>query len=88
MRPDLFLLQRVVGVALGEEMLEEAHILKTEQGDLAMRLLAQYQYAVFCLSVLSTDLMSDLGQRRVLALEARLDAVPACWAILLTLDTA
>lgn len=37
-RPDILLLERVVRVAVRQEMLEEAHVLKTEQGDLVMRL--------------------------------------------------
>jgi hypothetical protein len=37
-RPNLFLFQGVVGVALRQEMLKEAHVLKTEQRDLVVRL--------------------------------------------------
>jgi hypothetical protein len=36
--PHLFLLQGMMGVALGQEVLEEAHILETEERDLMMRL--------------------------------------------------
>lgn len=36
--PNLFLLQWVMWIALGEEVLEEAHILQTEYGDLVVRL--------------------------------------------------
>lgn len=39
MRPDVLLLQRVMGIALCQEVLEEAHVLKSEEGDLMMRLL-------------------------------------------------
>lgn len=37
-RPNVLLVQGMVGVALCEEMLEEAHVLKAEEGNLVMRL--------------------------------------------------
>jgi hypothetical protein len=36
--PNFFLLQWVMWVTLGEKVLEEAHILQTEYGDLVVRL--------------------------------------------------
>lgn len=42
--PDLFLLKGMVRVAVRQEMLEEAHVLETEKGDLVMRLLRASQF--------------------------------------------
>lgn len=39
MGPNLLLLQRMVGVALGEEVLEESHVLQAEERNLMVRLL-------------------------------------------------
>jgi hypothetical protein len=66
--PDRLLLEGMMRVTLGKEVLEEAHILETKQGDLMMRL------------------VSDLRQRGILALQARLDTVPTSWVCLLTLE--
>lgn len=59
--------QRDAGVAPGQEVLEEAHVLQAEERDLVVRL------------------VGDLRECRVLALEPRLDAVPARGLRLLTL---
>lgn len=36
--PNILLLQRMVRIALGEEVLKEAHVLQAEEGNLMVRL--------------------------------------------------
>lgn len=78
MRPDAIVSKWVVGIAFQQEVLEEAHVLKTKQGDLMLRLKTdsqQYGQGLCCAG--NTYLMGDLGNGRILAIESCLDAVSA-----------
>lgn len=86
MSPNIFLLQRMMRIALSQKMLKEAHILKTKQRNLVMWLqhfissiptwLSTYKY-----------LMCNLRRRRILALQSRLCTMSTRRTSLLTLDT-
>lgn len=93
MGPDLLLLQRMVGVALGQKVLETSHILQAEEGYLVVRLLhvsAQFAMPATCRmnrrSPLETYLMGNLGRGGIFALQACLKTVAAGWMCLLALQ--
>ena len=64
MGPDTLIPQRMLGVALEEKMLEEAHVLQTKEGDLVLWLVPGQ-----CLGLLiaagPTYLVVDLRQCRI-----------------------